>query len=130
MNFYKQSIAAHANSSPCETGNKFPLAAGRTSFTSRKLDRVCGIIYHRPAKPSHYFKRAHIANQIIISKTGPTFSNKYLSPSGTGYLFNNMPYIPGGHKLSLFDVNYTTSPGTGNNKVCLPAKKSRYLNNI
>jgi hypothetical protein len=75
MNFHEDRIAPRRYRCAGEMGDILPLASGRDTGASRKLDAMGGIKHHWVTQGLHDRQSPHIHHEVVVSKARPAFGN-------------------------------------------------------
>ena len=88
------------------------------------------IKYHRATGVAHDQKCAHIGHQVVVTKRCATLAHHDLFVTHRAGFFHHVGHIPGRKKLRLFDIDRLALACDVLNKVGLPTKKGRCLQNV
>src|SRR6185437_14125784 len=100
---------------------------------ARQLQRMRHIKHNRHAKLPHDRKRAHVDDEIVITKTGATFRQQQLLTTDLAGFVDDVARVLRREKLAFLDVNCLSGFRGRHDQVSLPREKRRdlkYINNF
>src|SRR5262245_21295507 len=130
MDLHKQSVDTTGDSRSRQMLDIFRLPVCCITQTSGQLEGMGDIEDDRIAEALHNRNRAHIDDQVIISKTRAAFSDNNFAPPTGFELFDDVADLPGCEELPLLDVDRSPALGSSDEQVRLPAEKRGNLDNI
>ena len=136
MGFHEQACNTHSNGSARQHRNHraYPPAAG--ALAAGQLHRVRGIKHHRSACLAHDGQRAHIADQVVITKTDTALAGHEVvfwqasSNSRSPRFDNDVFHVTGGHELALFDVHRLARQSHRVDEIGLPTQEGGGLQHV
>ena len=105
MGFHKHPGHANRHGGAGDHRNEFALAAGTGALAARLLDRMRGVNDHRIAGRRQHRQGAHVADQRVVTETGPALGQQNLVITGAGDLGGHMGHVPGRQKLPFFNIH-------------------------
>src|SRR3989338_6868342 len=130
MGFDEQRITSRGYSRTRKGQNEFRLAPALVLLPTRELHRMRRVENNRKTGFAHDGERAHVYNQIVITERRPPFGQEHILVSSFCDLFRGQFHFGRREKLSLLDINGSSSFPRGLQKLRLPAKERRNLKHI
>src|SRR5262245_45216272 len=97
---------------------------------ARQLQRMRHIKNYGHAKLAHDRKRAHIDNQIVITKTRAAFSEQQLLTTHFASFVDDVARVLRCEKLTFLNVDGLTRSRGGDDQIRLPREKGGYLKHV
>src|SRR6185369_6095869 len=104
MHFHEDRIDTTRNSSTREGFDVFRLSTRCMTKAPRQLQRMRHIKHNRHAKLAHDRKRAHVDDEIVITKTGATFRQQQLLTTYLAGFVDDVARVLRREKLAFLDV--------------------------
>src|SRR5215217_530298 len=95
-----------------------------------QLQRMRHVKNYRHAKLAHDRKRAHVDHQIVITKTRATFRHHELLTTNFTSFIDDVARVLRREKLAFLHVDGLPRFGGGDDQICLPRQKCRYLKHV
>src|SRR5262249_36077497 len=125
MGLQKEAVATESTRRPCEVGHHPSITAGAVTATAWHLYAVSGVEDHGSAQVLHQRNRTHVADEIVVAETSPTFGEKQARIAHFVQFGDDVAHVPGGHELAFLDVYRSAGLSRRLNQVGLPCQKRR-----
>src|SRR4051795_697511 len=127
MNLHKNPVATHCHGGPSQSRCEDSIAGGRIPCSTRPLHRMCCVEDHAVSGFAYPMKRAHVSDEIVVTKRGAAFGETKLRVAKSDQFFSNIRYVPRREELTFFDINCPSGLRRCAQQVCLTAEKCRDL---
>ena len=113
MDFKKESVDSGGGPRAGEARNISCFTSRPVALAPWNLDAVRDIENHGPAERLHDGKAAKINDEIVVAEGSPPFGEDHVAIPGVEDFFQDIPHVPRGEKLPLFDIDGPSGRGGG-----------------
>src|SRR5262249_24587429 len=130
MSLDEDPVCAGRHRAACQHGCKFTLPARAVASCSRQLHGMGRVENNRKTASSQNGNRAHVSHQVVVTKSGATFSYQESTASCLFCLCCHLAHFLRGEKLSLLNIDDFAGANGCDDEVGLAAQKSGNLQDV